>query len=87
MGPNPQSFQVQSQSPNHCVMMDVHLFIGDILFLFGVTTFKGKESAHNMRLGFHPWVRKIPWGREWLPTTVFFPGESHGQRSLAVYSP
>ena len=27
-------------------------------------------------------VRKIPWRREWLPTSVFLPGESHGQRSL-----
>ena len=35
------------------------------------------------RLGFGPWVRKIPWRREWLPTPVFLPGEFHGQRSLA----
>ena len=33
------------------------------------------------------WVKKIPWRREWLPTLVFFPGESHGQKSLAGYSP
>jgi len=32
-------------------------------------------------------VRKIPWRREWQPTPVFFPGESHGHRSLVVYSP
>ena len=32
--------------------------------------------------GFDPWVGKIPWRREWLPTLVFWPGESHGQRSL-----
>ena len=25
--------------------------------------------------------------RKWLPTPVFFPGESHGHRSLAVYCP
>ena len=30
---------------------------------------------------------KIPWRREWLPTTVFLPGEFHGQSSLAGYSP
>ena len=34
-----------------------------------------------------PWVGKIPWRRKWQPTPVFFPGESHGQRSLAGYSP
>jgi len=32
-------------------------------------------------------VRKIPWGKEWLPTPVFLPGEFHGQRSLEGYSP
>ena len=28
------------------------------------------------------WVEKIPWRGEWLPTPVFLPGESDGQRSL-----
>ena len=37
--------------------------------------------------GFIPWVKKIPWRRGWLPTTVFLPGEFHGQRSLAGFSP
>ena len=36
---------------------------------------------------FNPWVGKIPWRREQLLTPVFFPGEFHGQRSLAGYSP
>ena len=39
------------------------------------------------RCRFDPWVRKIPWRRKWQPTPVFLPGESHGQRSLAAYSP
>ena len=50
----------------------------------------GKESACQCRkwkrLGFNPWVRKIPWSRKWHPTPVFLPGESHGQRSLMGYS-
>ena len=29
----------------------------------------------------------IPWRRAWQPTPVFFPGESHGQSSLAGYTP
>ena len=29
----------------------------------------------------------IPWRRTWQPTPVFLPGESHGQRNLAGYSP
>jgi len=48
----------------------------------------GTESAHQCRRqGFDPWVRKIPWRREWQPTPIFLPGESHGQRSLEGYSP
>ena len=39
------------------------------------------------RLGFCPWVGNIPWRRKWQPTPVFLPGKSHGQRSLAGYSP
>ena len=26
---------------------------------------------------FDPWVEKIPWRKEWQPTPVFLPGESH----------
>ena len=26
----------------------------------------------------NPWVGKIPWRKEWLPTPVFWPGEFHG---------
>ena len=33
---------------------------------------------------FDPWVRKIPWTREWQLIPVFLPGESHGQRSLVA---
>ena len=37
----------------------------------------------HKRLSFDPWVGKIPWGRERLPTSVFWPGECHGR----LYSP
>ena len=39
------------------------------------------------RPGFDPWVKEIPWRREGQPTLLFLPGELHGQRSLAGYSP
>ena len=29
---------------------------------------------------------RIPWRREWQPTPVFLPGESHEQKSLVGYS-
>ena len=31
--------------------------------------------------------RKVPWRKAWQPTAVFLPGGTHGQRSLADYSP
>ena len=42
----------------------------------------GKNRLQCGRPGFDPWVGKIPWRREMLPTPVFWPGESHG-----LYSP
>ena len=51
----------------------------------------GKEPACQWRRlerhGFDSWVGKIPWRRKWQPTPVFLPGETHGERSLAGYSP
>ena len=32
-------------------------------------------------------VCHFPWRRKWLPTPIFWSRESHGQRSLAGYSP
>ena len=31
---------------------------------------------NSQRPRFDPWVGKMPWGRKWLPTPVFWPGES-----------
>ena len=39
------------------------------------------------RPGFGHCIGKSPWRKAWQPTLVFLPGESHGQRSLAGYSP
>ena len=51
----------------------------------------GKEHACQCRrhkgCEVDPWAGKIPWRRKQQPTPVFLPGESHGQRSLAGYSP
>ena len=46
-----------------------------------------KPACQCRRLGFSPWVGKISWRRKWQPTAIFLPGKSHGQRSLAGYSP
>ena len=43
------------------------------------------------KLGFETWVRslvrKIPWRMKWQFILVFLLGKSHGQRSLAGFSP
>ena len=44
-----------------------------------------KNLTAIQETGFDPWVRKIPWRREWLPTPVFLPEEFYGQRSLEGY--
>ena len=33
------------------------------------------------------WEIRGSWRRKWQPTPAFFPGESHGRRSLVGYSP
>ena len=49
---------------------------------------RDKESACQCRRhGCNPSIGKIPWRRNWQSTPVFLPGKSHGQRSLAGYSP
>ena len=51
----------------------------------------GKEAAGQCRRcnrrGYYPWVGKTPWRTERHSTPVLLPGKSHGQRSLAGYSP
>ena len=55
----------------------------------GKEGFPGGQMVKNppaiQETEFDPWVGKIPWRREWLPTLVFLPGEFHEQRSLAGY--
>ena len=67
------------------------------LFLWGFPDgTSGKESTSQCRRlkrhELNPWlgkspIGKIPWRRAWQPTPAFLPRESHGQRSLAGYSP
>ena len=47
-----------------------------------------KESACNVGDAvLIPGSGRSPWRREWLPTPVFLPRKSHGQRILMGYSP
>ena len=44
------------------------------------------STGRGNRCGLDPWVRKIPWRSTRQPTSVLWPGEFHGQRSLVDYS-
>ena len=65
---------------------------GEFYFpLYTFTGFPGGSDSKKIclqcrRPGYDPWVRKIPWIREWQPTPVFLPGKFHGQRGLLDYS-
>ena len=64
--------------------MDAHgLSLAAKLILCSLFCLRWRRICLQCRSGFDPWVGKIPWRREWLPTPVFLPGEFHGQRSLA----
>ena len=45
---------------------------------------KNLPAVRETRVWF---LRKIPWRREWQPSPVRLPGESHGQKNLVGYSP
>ena len=45
------------------------------------------QTVKNLSAMWETRVRKVPWRREWQPTSVFLPGKFHGQRSLEGYSP
>ena len=52
------------------------------------TWLSDKESTCQlMKRTLDPWVGKISWRRKWQLVPIFLPGKSHGQRSLAGYSP
>ena len=70
---------------------DSFLLLGDLGLLINLPrdwlSQNPPANAGDMRHGFDPWVRKISWRWAWQPTSVFLPGESHGQRSIVGNSP
>ena len=49
------------------------------------------QMVKNLPAMQETWVQSLgwedPWRKEWQPTPVSLPGESHGQRNLVGYSP
>ena len=86
-GDSARETQGKQEEPFSCLWMFSCLCVMSRHFPGGASD---KEPACQgrrcKRCGFDPWVRKIPWRREWQPTPGFLPGESQGQRSLAGHS-
>ena len=73
---------------HHCHLFFSVLYLGNIIQIQGASLVAQwlRICLQCRRCRFNPWVRKIPWKRAWQSTPVFLPGESHGLRSLVVYS-
>ena len=57
------------------------------VYVFRIWGFPGGSLGKNLPASAGRGRWKIPWRRKWQPTSVFLPGKSHGQRSLAGCSP
>ena len=79
-----------SQRVGHEWVTSLSSFFLQLIRGFPVGT-SGKEASCQCRRfkrhGFHPWFGKISCRRSWQLTPVLLPGESHGHRRLAGYSP
>ena len=72
-----------------------HLGSDTTMYLKEIKPFLGFPGGSEVKgpactagdLGSIPGLERFPWRREWQPTPVLLPGESHGQRSLVGYSP
>ena len=53
-----------------------------VVFQDGFSYFGSPELPYAFKMD-----HSISWRREWQSTPVFFPGEFHGQRSPAGYTP
>ena len=80
-----------SPLPGIIVLLNQQIAYSPVLLFLGFPGgTSGKEpfcQCRKHKRGFDPWVGKIPWRRAWQSTPVFLPGESHGQSTLAGYSP
>ena len=79
MGKWPLYYLFVCQSPVNFI--DVSLTRG----FRGGAGVKNLQEMQETRVQYLSW--EDPWRRKWQLTPTFFPGKSHGQRSLAGYSP
>ena len=64
------------------------VFLSHLGFPGGASSVESSCQGRRHKCGrFDLWVGRISWSRKWQPAPIFLPGKSHGQRSLAAYSP
>ena len=88
--PSLQNHNLQKKSPHVPKFLVKNNFPSPVNEQGPPSWLSGKESACSAAdtgNGFDPWVGQVPWRRAWRPAPVFLPGESHGQRGLAGYTP
>ena len=72
-------------------LFEKRILKGMNIYIFTYMGFHGSLAVKNLPAMQETKVQPLgwedPWRREWQPPLVFLPGESHGQRSLAGYSP
>ena len=71
---------VYTLSINTCLVL--YIYLG---FPGGAVVKTPPANARDPRLGFKPWVRKVPCSRKFQPTPVFLPVKFQGQRRLVCY--
>ena len=88
---HPMAGKIGVRGRKMAVMFSLFFLLIFLPFMAASSGAGGKESAcqctKHETCGFDSWIQKNPWRRAWQPTPVFLPGESHGQRNQAGYSP
>ena len=78
---------LESYSPQSCRKSDLTKRLSTHIIRASLVAQTINSLPAMQKTVFDPWVGKIPWRREWLPTPVFLPGGLHGQRGLVGHSP
>ena len=73
-------------TPRSYIYIYIYIYKHIHTWAFLVVQMMAKNLPAMQETQFNPWVGRIPWRREYLPTSVFLPGEFHGETSLVGYS-
>jgi len=65
----------------------VKIFANHILDRASLVAQMVKKHLQCRRPEFDPWVRKIPWRREWQPTPAYLPEEFREEEESGRLSP